>query len=90
MAEVTVGVGNKEARTLFHLSISVIQIILMKHLTIDGDQIVIPVWQPLVKCEENTQEMIVIQKELFTLAANGDLLIEYNALMAIICDRLTI
>lgn len=48
----------------------------------------IPIWQPFVKCEENSEELIVIQKELFALAQEGDLLIEYDHFSSIIADKL--
>ena len=48
----------------------------------------IPIWQPLLKCEENSQELIVIQKELFGLAQRGDLLIEFDQFIAILTEKL--
>ena len=48
----------------------------------------IPVWQPFVKCEDSPQEMLVIQKELFSLAKKGDLLVEFSQITGIISDRL--
>jgi hypothetical protein len=49
--EVMESVDNREHKNLYLLSFSVIQII--PNISIDGDTVVIPVWQPLVKCEES-------------------------------------
>lgn len=50
----------------------------------------IPIWQPMLKCEENTSEMFVVQKELFLMAARGELLIENNHFVGVLADRLRI
>lgn len=56
--------------------------------TIDGDQIVIPVWQPVIRCAERMLEMNILQRELFDLATKGDLLIESDIFVSTLSDRL--
>jgi hypothetical protein len=46
--------------------------------SLDGDSVVIPVWQPFIKCEDRFEEMVEIQKELFEFARKGELLIDYD------------
>ena len=45
---------------------------------IEGETVVIPVLQPYIKCDTNTQELIEIQKELFEFARKGELLVDYS------------
>lgn len=50
----------------------------------------IPIFQPFIKCQEHPKEMIALQKELFDLARNGDLLIEYQAFVALLSSKLSL
>lgn len=50
----------------------------------------VPIWQPLVKCDESAQELIVLQKELFNLASKGELLIEFDHFVGILTDKLQV
>jgi hypothetical protein len=43
-----------------------------------------------VRCDESNNEMIVIQKELFLLAAKGELLIENSHFIGVLSEKLKI